>query len=471
MKNARWLGSSLVAALVSAAIVACSAAANQDPVGGTSAGGASASSTSATATGGQGGGGGSSSMSASSAGGSLLEDGGLVGPCGEAPPTRIKGSVYAPNAIDPLYRVLVYVPASEVEPFKDGVECIQCGEASGDPIVSTTTDTKGEFVLENGPCGDDVPLVMQLGKWRRQITIPHVECCADTDLVDHEVTRLPKNQSEGDMPRMALVTGQIDALECAFRKMGVDDSEFTLPASMGGTGHIQFYAGNGAAGATVVGGPPPLEDELWSDDATLAQYDMVLFPCQGSPYPRTPEAEQNMIEYANAGGRVFTTHYSYVWIHDNIWSTSGDWSMVDPGYGPPDLNGVVNTSFPEGQALADWLYNIGASMQNGLIPVKDVRHDISVVNASTTREWIDADPAISPNNVLHMTFDTPIGADPEMQCGRVLFEDFHVEEADLDYAQVFPQNCIPGPMTPQEKLLEFMLFDLASCVGPVRPPE
>src|SRR5207248_1279870 len=35
----------------------------------------------------------------------------------------------------------------------------------------------------------------------------------------------------------------------------------------------------------------------------------------------------------------------------------------------------------------------------------------------------------------------------------------------------FPSECQPNaPMTPQEKVLEFMLFDLASCVAPDRPP-
>ena len=115
--------------------------------------------------------------------------------------------------------------------------------------------------------------------------------------------------------------------------------------------------------------------------------------------------------------------------------------------------------------------NVGASAQLGVIPVKDIRSDVHSVDPANAREWIRADPSVTPDSVLHMTFDTPLGNKPEMQCGRVLFDDFHVEEADLDWAQSFPQECKPGPMTAQEKLLEFMIFDLSSCIGPEMPPK
>src|SRR5262249_13317778 len=55
------------------------------------------------------------------------------------------------------------------------------------------------------------------------------------------------------------------------------------------------------------------------------------------------------------------------------------------------------------------------------------------------------------------------------QCGRVLFDDFHVEDAQTS-GLTFPAECSTGPMTPQEKVLEFMIFDLGSCVTPDMPP-
>ncbi|HYQ01728.1 MAG TPA: hypothetical protein VER96_23805 [Polyangiaceae bacterium] len=96
---------------------------------------------------------------------------------------------------------------------------------------------------------------------------------------------------------------------------------------------------------------------------------------------------------------------------------------------------------------------------------------------------------------LHFTYNTPVNLvedlsanPPKLQCGRVLFSDFHVEDAN-ENDKVFPSQCgkactaanaatqcgtggkcVSGycltPMTPQEKLLEYMIFDLGSCVPP-----
>jgi len=73
----------------------------------------------------------------------------------------------------------------------------------------------------------------------------------------------------------------------------------------------------------------------------------------------------------------------------------------------------------------------------------------------------DPNPASFP---VHYTFDTPFGA--SQVCGRVVYSDFHVENSSGANGSTFPSECAMGGLTPQEKLLEFMLFDLTSCVSP-----
>jgi hypothetical protein len=125
-------------------------------------------------------------------------------------------------------------------------------------------------------------------------------------------------------------------------------------------------------------------------------------------------------------------------------------------------------------AFSEWLDLVGASTTPGEIPVNVVRHDLnSISSAAATKagtpaqQWLyAATPFAGP---LHYTFDTPVSYAPDpaptKQCGRVLFSDFHVSDA-TGANGTFPAGCTAGPMTPQEKTLEFMLFDLASCVGP-----
>lgn len=141
--------------------------------------------------------------------------------------TTVTGKVYAPNGVDPLLNALVYVPNAPVDPFPSGVSCDQCAsEASGAPLVSAVSAVDGSFTLSNVPVGQNIPLVIQLGRWRRQVTIPNVVSCQNT-AVPAALTRLPRKQSEGDIPLMAFSTGAVDALECVMRKIGVDESGAT----------------------------------------------------------------------------------------------------------------------------------------------------------------------------------------------------------------------------------------------------
>ena len=104
----------------------------------------------------------------------------------------------------------------------------------------------------NAPSGTNIPLVIQIGKWRRKIILPTVTKCQDNAFNDPNTVRLPRNMNDrgtgdaaGDvhMPQIALSTGHSDALDCLLRKIGIADSEFT-PDSGGGPGaHVRRRRG------------------------------------------------------------------------------------------------------------------------------------------------------------------------------------------------------------------------------------
>lgn len=387
--------------------------------------------------------------------------------CNAGQTTKLTGVVHAPTLpqygpADPLYNVVVYVPNASLDPFTDGVTCDQCGAAlSGKPIAVTTTNAKGEFELTDVPAGMNIPLVVQIGKWRRQVVIPEVAPCQSTALPD-ELTRLPRNQQEGSIPRIAVASSPYDAEECILRKIGVDDSEFTAG---GGSGRIHIYQGSGA---TVPGALPMAQ--LWGSVDVLKQYDMTLFPCS-SVANNDAAAMQNVHDYANAGGRVFATDLSYPWYTKGPadFQSTAQWVSWG-GIGVNPLPATIDQSFPKGQALAQWLLNVGATPTLGSIDLHETYHVVDGVNAPTTR-WLYS---TSPATVQTLSFNTPVGLPADQQCGRAVYSNFHI--ANGSASGTFPQECSSAPLTAQEKVLEFMLFDLASCVqddtlDPIPPPK
>ncbi len=416
-----------------------------------------------------------------------VADAGQV-PCDGGITTTLTGTVYAPNGTEPLYNAIVYVPSTAVLPFTAGVSCNQCGaDITGTPVAKAFTAPDGTFTLQNVPPGTNVPIVIQLGRWRRQITVANVPACS-TSAIAASQTRLPRNQGEGDIPLTAIATGNVDALECVLRKVGIDDAEFTRPSN---TGRVRIYRANGAN----AGGSTPSWTTLWSSLNTLKTYDIVLLPCEGFPDTDvnpagtgTSAPQQNMIDYANAGGRVYATHYSYTWLSNTNTAANGPapWSgtgsfVLDQGHpaDPNTVTGAIDTSFTKGQAFAQWLQAVGAlsNVSPPKITMNISRHDMNAV-VSPAQSWITVDPVGAPpagtypnytNAPQHYTFNTPVGVSAANQCGRVLYSDFHVQNAATSGVR-FPNECTAGALTAQEKVLEFMLFDLANCISPDVPP-
>jgi hypothetical protein len=251
-------------------------------------------------------------------------------------------------------------------------------------------------------------------------------------------------------------------LECVLRKIGIADSEFSDPS---GNGRVRFYQGSTMGGA-LYSVNTPFEQSLWSTQAAINAYDMVYFSCQGTQGMPPQSALDIVVNYANAGGRIFATHYSYVWLYDNgPFATAANWDVgQNPMFTSDPGTATIDQTFPEGLALAQWLKVLYPPTAQGKIQIGTLRHDFDGV-VPPTRLWItDADPGYPSPVPMHMTFDTPVGAPESSQCGRVLFDDFHVEDDQVPGDTFFPAECSSGPMTPQEKMLEFMIFDLGACV-------
>ncbi len=426
-------------------------------------------------------------------------------PVGQA--TKVTGVVYAPNGTLPLPGALVYVPnGAKTHPygttaFTDGVAagtCEQCStQASGPPLVSTTSAADGSFTLENIPAGVTFPLVIQLGRWRRLVEIPAVTQCTSVALTANQ-TRLPRTQNEGNnrdnIPLVAISTGRVDGLECVFRKLGIADNQFTNP---NGNGRIRLYQDEfdyfpnanpprfAAGGARINGSTPFTQDALVDTQAHLDAYDAVIFGCPGDRNDRSNAQLDRVRAYANKGGRVFATHFSYVWLYNRTpWNGTITWDIAnargsgnvgDPNTPNPTWPGEIDTTPGKRLLFSQWLAVPAVNALTGTSPpritITEARNNADLPITAGADSWITKydDPAGNGKAVLHYTFNTPWGAAAANQCGRVLFSDFHVSIGNT-YNVTFPGECNSNALTSQEKVLAFMLFDLTSCIQPNNPP-
>jgi len=418
--------------------------------------------------------------------------------CAPGSRTKIRGKVYAPNGTLPLPDALVYIPnGSKTHPygltqFVDGVAggtCEQCTVNVSNALVSTRSAADGSFVLDDVPPGVEFPLVIQLGRWRRVVTISPRQACSDTTL-DKNLTRLPKRQHEGNnldnIPKIAISTGYVDALECVFRKLGIEDSQFTNP---GPTGRIHLFldrnthdGSGGRAGQRIDANTPDTAALVGSaddnsDPGLLDNYDAVVFGCRGSAHTRTLTRRERVRAYTAKGGRVFATHFNYSWLspNDTDWGSIVDWSGNASDYS--SAQGRIITSFPRGQLFHDWL---ASPEVDGLdrtnpprIDITEARDNARVPIASGADMWIRRySGSQNRDQIFHFTFNTPWGAPPAQQCGRVLFSSFHVSIGSVPQNTNFPAHCntVSQELTRQEKVLAFFLFDLTSCIEPTTPP-
>jgi hypothetical protein len=432
--------------------------------------------------------------------------------CTSGTPTTITGRVLAGIsawtglAPDPVPNVLVYVPNGTVAALSQGYtqgSCPQCGaDVSGNPLVSTYTNFDGTFTLTNvptPPAGQTVPLVIQLGRWRRQLTIAPPPACMVTAIGD---LNLPSNHTQGDIPLTAISTGAVDALECVLMKMGVDQAEFTS-STADPPGRIHIYAkgpgseiaqgvGPGAyiAGPVTRRNPTVLsqpESALMATGGTYMSYDQIMLPCWGAAVDFNPRDTNNMrstdepgdlITYADSGGHFFATHYSYTWLVNNgefnnvaTWNPDENnpgnvnWTLnvseVPPVVPAPMHSGVFWQWLNLLQALSN--ANVTTPPLNPQVLISAPRHDVDAVQNGSL-DWIDGtDPDKNNAMVEHFTFNTPVAQ--ARQCGHAIFSDFHVANETDTNSTPFPNECTTT-FTAQEKILEYMIFDLASCVAP-----
>ena len=247
--------------------------------------------------------------------------------------------------------------------------------------------------------------------------------------------------------------------------MGVADREFT---SAHGSGRIHLYDNGG----TLVQGITSASDLLESASA-MQEYSQILMPCASGS--ESPEATQNLVLYTNAGGRAFLTDLMLRLLYKREpFASALDFGGFAELLYLGTATGVINTSFAQGREFADWLAAVGAltSLAPPSIQISDSYVRVLSTPANQgAQTWITTN---APVSVQHFSINMPLRAPEEQVCGRLLYSDFHVVFGSVENTSAgttFPQHCETSmSLTGQEKVLEYMLLDVAACIRGTREP-
>jgi hypothetical protein len=443
--------------------------------------------------------------------------------CAEDQPTRLSGRVISPGRTDGdtgnqvgVPNAIVYIlrgPSADVLPAMaagiptGGTSCDRCEEQDLGPVlVGAVTDSNGNYTLEGQvPVDEPFVLVVKAGKFRRAQTyrLPAAAACTTTTIPEalpDNPTRLPRSSADGlavNLPRVAVTTGEIDAMECVLEKMGISHDEFSNPGADGGaTPRVHLYRGGPntdtppGRGARI-DNDTPHDSALYGDLARMQRYDMVVSDCEGLSWD-DDLAESNtsgarVREYVNRGGRLFASHLSFTWLNGNGTTAYNEATPFETGLGPAatwtmDFNPLIDQgtgkiaigrtlASPRIDAFAAWMSNEGiASAPDYTFQLQEPRSMATAI-AAPSEEFVFLTD--NSNRTQQFSFNTPLGAPEGGACGRVAYSGFHVSfgGGSAPFANAtFPAHC-SGNLTNQEKVLLYMLFDLGACVGtPPEPP-
>ncbi len=415
-------------------------------------------------------------------GGSGPGDGGLP-QCGEqcanycpaGTSTMLSGVVTAPNGIDPVPGAVVYVPLT-IEEFPVQVTCEICGDILSNAIIATTTAPDGSFTLGplptsmNPPPGGTITVISQKGRFRRVAEVSIGTWCAANTGQDADFRLPSKNEGRNTIPNIAVATGDYDKMECVLLKLGIENGAFDL------------YGGVGQATESGLVG----FNTLLENPTMLKSYNIVFINCAANTFEdlltANAQVRTNVEDYVNSGGRLYVTDWSYDYIEQVPgWSARIDFgpgassgSPEEPNAGAIGEGEISTEALVQDPVMISWLNAVEARTGDSIIDAMNRVHiqhflvqwvmQLMVAPMDTSKVWLTGQVSgdgLSGDLPLTTTFDVN-------SCGRVLYSSYHTLGRDdinpFFPPETFPIYCASGALSPQERVLEYLILHVADCI-------
>jgi hypothetical protein len=350
--------------------------------------------------------------------------------------------------------VRVYA-AAQINPYPAGY-CDKCNAPIDSAYVSTFTAADGTYSLPLTyvPAGPSIDFAVQIGRFRKHTTVP-VTC--STTSVPVAAQTLPGTSAAGDIPSIAVSTGNKDHLDQILTALGI--TQFDCYEGRAST--------TSSPTCTVV--PNKNVADVLADATTLGDYQMLLLSCAPGAYANYAKRydmtaiAQNTQAWVSAGGRMFATDTAYDYV-EQAFPDAIDFAgpAADAGAPQPVDGANVGCSPSSSQAftvnvddaaLAKWLTVVGVTSSPS-VQVSGFFQPWSVVSSLPTSTSLIADGTFSLDPTACSTSeDVPLTAQFDYgTCGRVAFSSYHTLS-----------TVNTGSLAAQEKIMEYLIFEVASC--------
>jgi hypothetical protein len=389
-----------------------------------------------------------------------------IADCPAGSDTIVTGRLFAPNGRDPVPGAQIYVPDQGLAEFPNSVSCDLCNDVDG-AAASTRTAWDGTFTLPRVPAGASIPIVFQLGRFRRVKYMEVDPCIQQSPPADPNVqgVRLPHRDAEGDagdsIPKIAVGTGDYDQIECVLSRMGIEK--------------FDLYSDR------LPGDPPPTIgtlDALLRDGNKLNGYNILVVNCTENEFQATvsdPAVKKNLNDFVSKGGRLYITDWAYDVIEQvpefapYVCFEPQSIGPIMCGGGPQTPTGADSTDAYSNSALvkdddmAQWLTQFPNVIDN--TRHVQVQYSFVIVNSVAdamiypTKTWVEGPANQYGVRPMTVTFDYNM-------CGRVHYSTYNTEPNAVVPDNIRFPNCKPG-FSPQERLLEYLVFEIATCIGPI----
>ena len=384
--------------------------------------------------------------------------------------STINGAVLAPNQTDPVAGATVFIPSEVPELFPPTVQCEVCGSLGGaEKWWVTTSAFNGRFSL-TGVCPGHRPLILQNGRFRRLVYVD-VPAGGTVELTAAQ-TRLPRKNQESNLtdavPRIAVATGDYDKMECVLRKIGLDDSA------------IDLYEDS-----TMKISPSklPTFGALVNDVNKMKTYNIIFINCTDAAYEdelTKSSVRQNITDYIQSGGRFYVTDWSYAWIEQveafspEIDFEPGPWGSTPEKKDAAKIgkDGLTVQAALKDAQLQQWLSLFPGAVTNGTALIQHFLGGWVMMHAPGTdvKVWVEGQVSSDPASGVNVNGVRPLTVTFNFKnCGKILFTSYHTEgREDEGYVpQAFPAYCGTGTSSPQDHILEYLIYDIANCVKPI----